>query len=88
MLRSVAAICSRLLSLIILPAQLPGDVVDLLDDLGNAPLRTVRSWSPGLVLSLFRQLVGLRKWHGPPWQLQRVVECYQMFVQGNKKPSS
>ena len=61
MLQHLVAICSRLLSLIILPAQLPGDVVDLIDDLARAPVSTVLSWPPKVVLGLVRQFVRLEK---------------------------
>ena len=61
MLQHLVAICSRLLSLIILPAQLPGDVVDLIDDLARAPVSTVLSWPPKVVLGLARQFVRLEK---------------------------
>ena len=46
---------SRLLAIVILPGQLPGDVHELLDDLMTAPMRTVRSWSMPVVRALLRQ---------------------------------
>ena len=57
----LSTLASRLLALVILPAQLPGDVVGMLESLGDAPLATVRSWSGATVRRLLRQLLGNQK---------------------------
>ncbi|KAL1521180.1 hypothetical protein AB1Y20_018478 [Prymnesium parvum] len=54
-------LASRLLALIIVPAQLPGDVMGLLDALSDAPLATLRALSSRQLLALCRQLVSLAK---------------------------
>jgi hypothetical protein len=52
----LALLASRLFGIIILPAQLPGDVTALAQDLLAAPWQTVRSWPASLVLQLLRQV--------------------------------
>ena len=53
-LQRLATLASRLLSLIILPAQLPDDVIDTLEELVRAPLSTLRTWSPRVAWRLLR----------------------------------
>ena len=80
-LQKLAALASRLLSLIILPAQLPDDVIDILEDLARAPLSTVRTWSPRVAWRLLGQLVRMEKLTLPNNnQLRRLSSSRQGFL--------
>ena len=61
MFSHLALLVSRFLSLIIFPAQLPGDVMGMLDELSDSPLQTVRSWNREVVWTVLTQLFTLRK---------------------------
>ena len=54
-LSRVSRFISRLLAIVILPGQLPGDVHELAEDLMAAPWRTIRSWPMPVVRALLRQ---------------------------------
>ena len=58
-------LAARLVGIFILPAQVPGDPVGLIEDLFTAPLATVRSWPSALVRQLLLQLVRLEKFTLP-----------------------
>ena len=80
-LQRLAALASRLLSLVILPAQLPGDVIEMLEELARAPLATIKSWPPGVVMSLLRQLVRMEKLTLPnDAQLLRLSNSRQGYI--------
>ena len=57
----VALVISRLLALIIFPAQLPGDIMGFLDELSDAPIETIRQWNRQVVLQILTQLFTLQK---------------------------
>ena len=79
--QKLATLASRLLSLIVLPAQLPGDVVGMLEDLARAPFYTVRRWSLSVVWRLLRQLVQVEKLTIPDNnQLQRMSASRQGYL--------
>ena len=61
LLDRVALVISRLLALIIFPAQLPGDIMGLLDNLSDEPIATIRSWSAKEVWRILRQFFTLQK---------------------------
>lgn len=80
-LQKLATLASRLLSLIILPAQLPDDVIDMLEELVRAPLSTVRTWSPRVAWRLLRQLVRMEKLTLPNEnQTRRLANSRQGFL--------
>ena len=80
-LQRLATLASRLLSLIILPAQLPDDVIDTLEELVRAPLSTLRTWSPRVAWRLLRQLVRMEKLTLPSEnQTRRLADSRQSFL--------
>ena len=73
---------SRIFAFVIIPAQLPGDVVELANDLMSDPLATIRSWSPRLVAQLVWQVVSLQKLTIPnDPTLERLDNCRAKYQQ-------
>ena len=80
-------LASRLLGFIILPAQLPGDPIELVNDLVQAPWQTVRSWSPGAVWALVKQVVTNKKLEIPQDEtLKRLRANRDKWCSGGWKP--
>ena len=52
---------SRLVAVIVLPAQLPGNVSGMMEDLMQAPVATIRSWERDTVCAILKQLVFAHK---------------------------
>ena len=74
-------LAARLVGIFILPAQVPGDPVGLIEELFTAPLATVRSWPSALVRQLLLQLVRLEKFTLPEdSQLVRLHTMRQRYL--------
>ena len=74
-------LAARLVGIFILPAQVPGDPVGLIEDLFTAPLATVRGWPSALVRQLLLQLVRLEKFTLPEdSQLVRLHTMRQRYL--------
>ena len=81
MFERVSRLASRLFGLIILPAQVPGDPVDLGQDLFSNPWRTIRSWKPETIKALLWQLVTHQKLTLPrDSQLERLNTSRTKFL--------
>ena len=77
----VFLLAARLVGIFILPAQVPGDPVGLIEELFTAPLATVRSWPSALVRQLLLQLVRLEKFTLPEdSQLVRLHTMRQRYL--------
>ena len=61
LLSRLAAFLSRFFGLIILPSQLPGEVVELWESFCADPVANVRTWSPATVRRLAWQLATSQK---------------------------
>ena len=68
---------SRLLGFVILPAQLPGEAVDLLGDLVSEPLATLKTFSWALVRQLAWQVLTLQKLTLPNDEMLERVAYYR-----------
>ena len=72
---------SRIIAVVIMPAQTPGDVTGLLYDFSCAPLKTCRRLSPRVIWSLVRQLFGMRKLEIPEdSQLARLRDTRDRYL--------
>jgi len=79
---SIRVVLTRVIGLAVLPASLPGNAPGLLEELGSAPLKTVRTWKRSLIVSLLRQIIGCRKLEVPDdRQLQRLAAARARYVQ-------
>jgi pimeloyl-ACP methyl ester carboxylesterase len=60
-LHRLSRLWSRLLGFVIIPAQFPGDLMALSEDLMTSPWETIRTWSPSLIWQLLMQILKLEK---------------------------
>ncbi|KAL3930681.1 MAG: hypothetical protein SGPRY_001436 [Prymnesium sp.] len=81
LLERVALLASRLVALIIVPAQLPGDVIDLMESLNEDAPNTIKSWCSADVRRILRQLLTSQKLTIPQDpQLERLAALRSRFT--------
>jgi len=75
---------SRVAAVIILPAQIPGNITGLLNDITEEPLATITSWSGKLVRSILKQLFSSQKLQVPDdTQLVRLQNARKRYLEQN-----